>query len=170
MDAADGALEVEPRRIAAKPRDHSRRTDERDVAVEREPARPPRQPRHRLEPAVRRDTHLAVAGALDPELPAVKAGGMRAGEPAHDRLAGPAREDDSTPVDREVPVPRPARRDPVGRRRVERGSGVRAGRDRVQLQVVPGKIWAVLRLDRLRPPDALRALPVEPDDSVLADR
>ncbi len=155
--SAQRLVDIEPRRVAAEARDHPRGPDERDPVCEAEPACPAGQSRDRLERAVTRDAHLAVAAVVDPQ-PARGAGAPSAAAsaraPPAPRRAAKITPRPSTGKSR---CPGPPRG--LGGRGEEPRGEVGAGRDRVQLQPVAREVRAPVALDRPRPPDDARARP-----------
>src|SRR6185436_12941959 len=116
-------------------------------AGESEPARPAAGLRHHLEFAVAADADLTVAAIVDPQRLAPQPRRVRPRQPAHDGLAGLAREHDTPAVDRERGIAGAVAPDRVGRCREERLAHGRAGGDRVQLQVVAVELRAAATLD-----------------------
>src|SRR4051812_49539792 len=113
-----------------------------------EAARPAGKPDHGLEASVPHTADLAVAAVVHPYLAVAEPGRVRTRQASADGLACGAREHHAAAVDAIVPVARSCPCRTIRRGREERALERRAGRDRVELEVVAGQVRSVVALDR----------------------
>src|SRR5205085_3731103 len=109
VDGTDAAIDVEAGRILAEARDDPRPSHGGDAIMEAQASCPAGQPSHGQEAAVDDRPHFAVSAVVDPELPTVQSGRMRAGQATRDNLTILSREDHPATVDRKVLVIWPPR-------------------------------------------------------------
>ena len=170
MHAADRPIRIQPGRELLEAGYHARGAGEGDPVVEAQAARPAGQPDMRLELSPRDDTNLAVAAVVQPKGAGVQPRRVGTGQAACDHLSRGAGKHDAALIDRKVAVGRAPIRDLVRRGGEEARTQARAGRDRVELDVIAGEDRPVGGFDAARPPHPLyAAVLADAHDTVLAD-
>ena len=100
-----------------------------------------------------------------------KAGGMRPGQPGTDWLASRSGKDHTPAIHGIAQVSGAKSADPVRRGGEKRLGKVPAGRDGIELNMVPAEDRRAVYLDAFGPPDTLEAIAVQnADHRVMADR